>query len=202
MEFLKSIFGDFSAMELHEIVAQIFGYCGVAISILIYSGKTRAQILICKFISDTLWFINLILIAGYTGALLNLIAMGREIVFYNRNRKAWAGHRIWFFVFMVLTLLSPAFEWIKIGELTWIPLLPAIGSVFAVVSFYSNRPAVMRYFGFAAQAFWLTYSFMLDNKSSIVCGVLTILSAVIGLVRETIVKKHAEHRAKQESHRA
>jgi len=199
MEFLAKIFGDFSAMEIHEIIAQIFGYCGVAISILIYAGKTRAQILICKFISDTLWFVNLILIAGYTGALLNLIAMGREIVFYNRNRKAWAGHRIWFFVFLVLTLLSPVFEWVKIGELTWIPLLPAVGSIFAVVSFYSNRPAVMRYFGFAAQAFWLIYAFMLDNKSSIVCGILTILSAFIGLVRDLIAKRRSNTKPDTES---
>ena len=176
-------------MAPHLIVAQIFGYFGIAISIAIYAGKTRGQILICKFISDTLWFVNLILVGGFTGALLNLIAMGREVVFYNRTRKAWAGHRVWFYVFLALTALSPAFEWMKLGEFSWIPLFPAVGSIFAVVSFYTEKPTAMRLFGFAAQAFWLAYAFILDNKSSIICGIFTILSAVIGMVREWLSKR-------------
>lgn len=178
----------FTSMPPHHIVAQIIGFVGVAISILIYAGRTRARILICKFISDVLWFANYILLGAYTGALLNLIAMARETVFYNRGVKKWASHRIWLYVFMLLTLLSPILEWVKLGGFSWVPLLPATGSILAVISFYSNRPRVMRYFGFAAQAFWLVYGFMLVNISSIVCGILTILSAVIGMIREARAK--------------
>lgn len=193
MEFLKAIFGDFSTMAPHMMVAQIIGYFGVAISIAIYAGKTRGQILICKFISDTLWFVNLMLIGGFTGALLNLIAMGRETVFYYRGRKTWASYRVWLYVFLALTVLSPVFEWIKLGEFTWIPLLPAIGSVFAVISFYSNVPAVMRCFGLLAQGFWLSYAILLDNQSSIICGILTILSALIGILREWLARRKSEN---------
>ena len=181
---METIINFFTSMPPHEVVAQIIGCFGILISLFIYAGKTRARILICKFISDVLWFLNLVLLGGYTGALLNLIAMIRETVFYNRDRKKWASYRIWLYIFIALTMLSPIFEWVKVGAFTWIPLLPATGSVFAVISFYSNKPRVMRYFGFVAQGFWLVYAIMLVNVSSIVCGALTITSAIIGTVRE------------------
>ena len=191
MNLFQVIVDFFTSMPPHEVAAQIVGFFGIVISLFIYAGKTRATILICKFISDVLWFVNLILLAGYTGALLNLIAMVRETVFYNRDRKKWASHRIWLYVFIALTLLSPIFEWVKVGGFTWVPLLPAVGSVFAVVSFYSKHPRVMRYFGFIAQAFWLVYAIMLVNISSIFCCTLTITSAVIGMVREYRAKRKA-----------
>ena len=188
MELLKQIADFFSSLPPHQIIAQIIGFIGVGIGILIYAGRTRGQILICKFTSDVLWFVNYLMVGGYTGALLNLIAMARESVFYYRDRKRWASHRIWLYVFMLLTLLSPIFEWIKIGGFSWVPLLPATGSILAVISFYTRKPVIMRYFGLGAQAFWLTYGFMLMNISSIVCGLLTVLSAVIGMVREAMAK--------------
>ena len=179
-------------MEPHIAVAQIIGYIGVAGSLLLYAGKTRGRILLYKFVLDALWFVNLLLVGGYTGAILNFICMGREIVFYNRSRKAWASHRVWLYVFLALTLLSPAFEWIKLGAFTWPPVLPAIGSLIAVVSFYTERTTAMRILGFAAQVFWLIYGIILDNKSSIICGVLTLLSVVIGMVREWLSKRKSE----------
>ena len=196
MELISKLWGAiadfFASMSPYYAVAQIIGFIGVGTGILIYSGRTRAHILICKFISDVLWFVNYVMIGAYTGALLNLIAMARETVFYNRGVKRWASHRIWLYVFILLTFLSPMFEWIKLGGFSWLPLLPATGSVLAVISFYSASPRVMRYFGFASQIFWLTYGIMLVNVSSVVCGSLTVISAVIGMVREARAKRKPE----------
>ena len=194
MEILSKIVAFFAEMTPLMIVAQIFGILGTAISLLIYAGKTRKSILICKFVSDVLWFVNYILIGAYTGALLNVIAMGRETVFYNRERKKWASHRVWLYVFILLTFLSPAFEWIK-GGWSWIPLLPASGSVLAVISFYSKHPPVMRYFGIGAQILWLAYGILLVNPASILACTLTILSALIGMTREWIAKRAKQKNA-------
>ena len=188
MELFSEIFSFFAEMAPLMLVAQIFGILGTAISLLIYAGKTRKSILICKFISDVLWFFNYILIGAYTGALLNVIAMGRETVFYNREQKKWASYRVWLYVFILLTLLSPVLEWVK-GGWSWVPLLPATGSVLAVISFYSKHPPVMRYFGIGAQILWLAYGILLVNPASILACTLTILSALIGMTREWIAKR-------------
>lgn len=188
-ELFSGIVGHFASMTPLELFAQVLGLLGIGISLLIYAGRTRSRILVCKFISDVLWFGNYFLIGAYTGALLNVIAMGRETVFYNRETKKWASHRAWLYVFIVLTLLSPILELVKIGGFAWGPLLPAAGSILAVISFYSRRPRVMRYFGFASQIFWLVYGILLVNVTSILCCTFTILSAVIGMIREWTAKK-------------
>ena len=181
MEAFLSVFASLSPID---VLAQIFGFAGIAVSLIIYAPKTRSKILVCKFISDVLWFLNYLLVGAYTGAVLNVVAMGRETVFYNRERKKWADHLIWLYVFIAITLLSPILELIKSSELSLIPLLPAVGSVFAVISFYSKKPSVMRIFGFIAQVFWLAYGICIFNISAVICNVLTITSALIGTVRD------------------
>ena len=191
MGILAAVSAYFSAMQPHEIVAWVFGILGILLSLILYAGRTRTHILICKLISDVLWFVNYILLGAYTGALLNVIAIGRETVFYNRDRRKWASHRIWLYVFILLTFLSPIMEFVKLGGFSWIPILPAIGSVLAVISFYSKRPWVMRCFGFGAQAFWITYGILIWNPTAVISSALIITSAVIGTVRELLARRAA-----------
>lgn len=198
MGLLENILNYFSAMQPHEIVAWVFGTLGIVISVILYAGKTRTHILVCKLISDVLWFTNYILLGAYTGAVLNLIAIGRESVFYNRGRRKWADSRVWLYVFILLTFLSPAMEFWKIGGFAWIPLLPATGSVLAVISFYSRRPWVMRWFGFGAQIFWISYGILIWNPTAVISSALTIASAVIGTVRELLARRAARREREAE----
>ena len=126
-------------MGTWEITAHMLGVIGIVLGFFIYLSKSRARIILCKFISDAVWFLNFLFLGDATGAILNLIAMGCETVFQNRGKYSWASHHIWLFVFLLLTLLSPIIEWRKLGTFSWPPLCPAIGSMFAVVSFYSKQ---------------------------------------------------------------
>lgn len=171
-------------MKILEIAAQVLGIIGIALGLFIYIGKSRTRIILCKFISDAVWFFNYLFLGEVTGAVLNLIAMGRETVFQNRGKHRWASHRIWLFVFLFLTLISPTLEWIKLGAFSWIPLCPAIGSMFAVVSFYSQKPRLMRYMGYCSQILWLSYGIGTQNAMSAISSALILLSAVIGNIRE------------------
>ena len=47
-----------------RIAAQIIGYIAVAENILIYISNRRERILLFKFLSDALWFVNYLLMAG------------------------------------------------------------------------------------------------------------------------------------------
>lgn len=176
-------------MEPLEIVAQIFGVIGIVLGFFIYLSKSRSRIILCKFISDVIWFFNYFFLGAYTGALLNLIAMGRETVFYNREKRKWASHRIWLYVFLLLTLISPILEWVENGAFSWIPLCPAIGSMFAVVSFYSKKPRQMRYMGYCAQILWLAYGIGIGNVTATISSALILLSAVVGNIREARARK-------------
>ena len=135
------------------IASQILGLCLCIISFFIYYLKKREHILITKLISDVLCVIQQAMVGASTGAMINGIAVARELIFYNRGRKKWASHIVWLFVFIGAMGISPV--------LTWqgpISILPAIGSSLAVMAFYCKRPTHTRIFGLFAQTLWLIYT--------------------------------------------
>ena len=170
-------------------MSQILGAIGIIVGLSIYAGKTRGKILVCKFVSDAIWAANYLLVGGYTGALLNVIGMAREAVFYHRETKKWAASRLWLYLFVMLALLSPIMEWVQLGGFAWLPILPAFGSTCSVFSLYSRRPMIMRILGLLTQVFWLAYGIILQNVTSVLCGIMIVISAIIGMTREAVAKK-------------
>ena len=167
-----------------EVISQVFGIIGIALSIFIYAAKSRSKIIVFKFASDLVWALNYLFAGAYTGALLNTIGMARETVFYNRGRKKWASHRFWLYVFIALTFLSPILEFIKLGHFSFVPLLPATGSMFAVISFYSIKTKNMRILGLIAQTLWTIYNAIVANPTALIASILITVSIFIGMFRE------------------
>ncbi len=166
-------------MEAQKLIGEIIGTVAIIEGFFIFLSKKRENILIFKFISDVLWVANQLLIGGYTGAILNGIAMGREAVFYNRDRHKWASSPIWLAVFITLTLISPTISLLG-GAEGWYSMLPAIGSVAAVIGFYGRNPDTMRYVSLVANSMWLFYNIIIHNISAAASSAVLLLSALVG----------------------
>lgn len=173
-------------------IGQIIGYVAIAESFLIYISKTRRKMVMLKLIDDILWLVSYLLTGAYTGAILCAVGVGREIVFYNRDRSRVCASMLWLPFFIAVTLISPAASMISGAEDAH-ALLPAIGSVLAVIQFYESSPVVMRRLGFPAQTLWLLYTIYHHNTAGIVGNVILLLSAVVGEVR----MQYDAHRAKK-----
>ena len=178
-------------MDTLKLIGEIIGVVAIVEGFFIFLSSKRERILIFKFISDALWVANQLLIGGYTGALLNGIAMGREVVFYNRDKHKWAATPLWLVVFMLITAISPMMSLIS-GKEGWYAILPALGSMAAVIGFYSRRPAITRYVSFLANGLWLIYAIFVENISSIVCNIVLLVSAVTGLILAYVNRKRLE----------
>ena len=171
------------------IASQILGLCLCIISFFIYYLKKREHILITKLISDVLCVIQQAMVGASTGAMINGIAVARELIFYNRGRKKWASHIVWLFVFIGAMGISPV--------LTWqgpISILPAIGSSLAVMAFYCKRPTHTRIFGLFAQTLWLIYTVVTFNPVAVLQNTIQIVAALLGLLRD-----YQEYRARKTS---
>jgi hypothetical protein len=180
--------------ETLKLIGEIIGFVAIGENFLIFLSNRRERILIFKFISDVLWAANNILLGGYTGAILNVVAMGRETVFYNRDKRRWASSPIWLAVFLLVTAVSPVMSLIS-GKEGWYAILPALGSMAAVIGFYSRKPAITRYVSFLANGLWLIYAVFVHNISSIVCNIVLLTSAVTGLILAYVNKKRIEKNA-------
>ena len=169
---------DFHSIDLVSM-GQILGLILSFVGFFIYYAKTRQGILTAKLICDIGYFFQQIMIGAYTGALINAIAVLREIVFYNRETHKWASHRLWLYLFVVLMALSPVFSWA--GPVS---LLPSVGSAVAVVGFYCKDPHYTRILGLAGTVPWLIYALLMSNWGLSLSGTVQTVSAVLGLVRD------------------
>lgn len=158
------------------IAAQVLGFVIAAENFFVYFGNNRSRILAAKLVSDTLYAVQYAMLGALTGAVLNVLAVFREIIFYNRDRYRWASSLLWPILFVLLMGLSPVLTWA--GPIS---LLPAAGSALAVVAFYMRRPTHTRIIGVFAQLLWLIYSVYTVNYGAILCNVVLIVSALTGL---------------------
>lgn len=171
-----------------DSIARIIGVIAVAVSCVIFLGRKRRTILIAKFTADVLWFFHYFLIGAYSGAALNVLALGRESVFYNKEKK-WASHRFWLFLFLGLTIASCLMTWEGPAS-----LLPMIGSCFAVVSFWCTKPIHIRLMAIPAQVLWLIYGTVHFSLPSFICNTMALVTIGIGLWQDVRESKREDGR--------
>ena len=181
---MQAFFDSFTNATPLYLIGQILGLVIAAISFFIYYAKKRSQILLSKLATDVLNVIQQAMIGAYTGSILNVVAIFREIVFYNRTRHKWASYKLWLFLFVVLMGASPFLTWA--GPIS---ILPALGSALAVVGFYLKNPTHTRIIGIFAHGLWLIYTVVTFNVGAILQNVILITSAIIGLIRDFIDKR-------------
>ena len=174
--------------ETLRLIGEIIGWVAVAEGFLIFLSNKREHILIFKFIDDILWATSLFLLGNYTGAILNAIGMGREVVFYNRDKRKWASGKIWLVFFLLATAVSPMYSLIS-GKEGWYAILPAIGSIAAVIGFYSRSAEFSRYIGFFANGVWMIYNIICKNTPAIISSSILLLSGLIGTIW-VLIHKH------------
>ena len=174
---------------MEKTIAQVIGFVAVAENVLIYLSNRRERILLWKAVSDALWLVNYLLMGGFTGAMLNAVALVREGAFSLRGKAKWADGKWIPALFLALTWLSPAFEWINGGAFTWLPLLPAFGSMIFVLGFYVKNTVFTKASSLVGNALWLTYAILIGNTAGLVGNVLMLASALIGLWRERQAKQ-------------
>ena len=172
------------------VASQILGLFLCGLSFFVYSCKKREHILLVKLTSDMLSSIQQAMAGATTGALICVIGITRDIVFYNRGRKKWASHIVWLFIYLVAMSISPFFTWQ--GPIS---LLPAIGSALAVIAFYCKHPLHIRLFGLFAQILWLIYTVLSLNMVAAIQNVILIFSVLMGLMRD-----YREYKAKKKAH--
>ena len=73
--------------------------------------------------------------------------------------------------------------------------IEVIMACFAVIGFYSRKPAITRYVSFVANGLWLVYAIFVWNISSIVCNIVLLTSAVIGTLLAAVNKQKAANSA-------
>ena len=164
------------------IASYIFGFLGIASSIVIYQQRKRIGLLISKLASDVIWFFHYLFSYAYSGAAIAVIGFVREIVFINRKKK-WAQSPLWLVLFLLLSAGASIITWENLFS-----IFPGMASALAVISFWIGNPKISRILTFPTSAFMLTYAISFNGYLPIANEILSLISSSVGIIRHDIKK--------------
>ncbi len=160
------------------ILNELFGFAALFFSVLAFQKKDRKSILILQSISLFLFFIHFWFLAAYSGALMNLIGVFRNLVFERKNKSKWAESIYWLYFFICISLLCLLYFWQG-----FISLLPVVGLIFGTIGVWKNNPKEVRFFMFLTVFAWLAYSILVHSFSGVVTQIVIGSSLLIGIFR-------------------
>lgn len=174
-------------MDLIYITAQIVGLLAMAFNILSYQQKTRERAIAFQLCGGGLFAVNFLLLGATTGAILNVIAVIRAIVFLHRE-KFQANHPGWLIGFIATYFGSYIITFALLGKNPTlanliVEILPVIGMTATTLSFRLTDAKAIRRYGLISSPSWLIYNICCFSVGAIICEVLSLFSIVIGMLR-------------------
>lgn len=168
-----------------KLAAQILGVLALGENAFIFLSRKRERILQLKLLSDLLWMGNYLLLGAYTGAALNGIAILRELVFLQRDRRRWADAPWWPVFFAAFSWISPVLEWVRQGRMTPAAHSPDPWAVCSLpLRFTSAKPLWTKLLSIAGNLLWMIYAGIVGNPSGLLSSGILLVSALLGLFRE------------------
>ena len=174
-------------MELTYVIAQTVGLIAMAFNIFSYQQKTRERAIAFQLCGGGLFAVNFLLLGATTGAILNVIAVIRAIVFLHRE-KFRANHPAWLIGFLAAYLASYLIAFTVLGKEATaanliIESLPVIGMTATTLSFRLTDAKAIRRYGLISSPSWLIYNLCCFSVGAIICEVLSLFSILIGMFR-------------------
>ena len=181
---------------MYEFTAQCIGIVAMAFNILSYQMKASRRVVIMQLFGGALFSVNFFMLGAYVGAILNLVATFRAIVYSNRE-KFKAGSIYWLILFIILYIASYALSFTVFGrELTpyntIIELLPVIAMTATTLGFRSDKASVIRKFSLISSPCWLIYNIAFFSVGAIICEAVSIVSIIVGIFRHDVGKAYAQ----------
>ena len=165
-------------------IAQIIGFVALVFAMLSYQMKTQKGIVLIQIVSCTFFAVHFLMLKAYTGALLNLIAAVRSVVFANKDKK-WGKSNWWIVLFSVISVVAIAFTWEG-----YLSLLPMAGMVLTSIAWGIEKASLVRLISFPSSPLWIIYNLKSRSTAGVLTEVFVMISIITAMIRLDIPKKN------------
>lgn len=174
-------------MDAFDWIAQIVGIFAMAFNILSYQQKTRGGAIAFQLFGGLLFSVNFFMLGATVGAILNVIAAIRAVIFLNKE-KLHADHPVWLGMFIATFAATYILSFTLFGKEPTainfvIELLPVIGMTATTISFRLTDAKSIRRYGLISSPSWLVYNIANVSIGAICCEVMSLCSIIIGILR-------------------
>lgn len=166
-----------------KILTQIIGIAAMVASVYSFQLNKHKHIMIAQIIATALFGIQYYFLGAFTGTALDAVAVVRDIVFYNKDKK-WASGNVWTVLFSLMMVVF--------GIVTyqgWVSVFMIISMVFNTITFSFTNPKLVRRTILIASPFMLVYNILTGSAGGIINEVFAEISSVIGMLRHDIKRK-------------
>ena len=174
-----------------DIIAQIISIVGMLMGVLSYQQKGKARILFFQLLGSALFVVHFYMIGAYMGAILNLVAIIRALIFIYED-KIHAEHPAWTIGFILIYILSYVAIFTIPNEQIHVEptaknlileVLPVIAMTVTTIAFRYKDDKILRRVAFISSPLWLIYNSINFSSGGIIGETLNLSSAIVGTIR-------------------
>lgn len=192
----SNIGAEFAELWTDNPVAQIVGVLAMIVVFISFQQKFQKGIVAIQVVSYSLWTLYFFLLGAYTGCIMNGVAIFRNVIFAQRDKKKWASHMGWVYgivgICIAVSILNVTVL-TKPNERTVTKLLieifPILGTALTTIGLRMEKASTVRIYCLISMPLWLVYNVYSVALSAVVTDITTILSLVIAIARLDINKK-------------
>ncbi|MBP9718352.1 YgjV family protein [Candidatus Gracilibacteria bacterium] len=169
---------------MNPLLIQLIGGVGVLFLTLSFQKNKRSFTLMSQLAGSCFFLIHFVLLGGWTGVGMNVIAALRSYIFNLREKKSWAKNDMTMYVFVALFWIAGAVTWQ--GYLSIFPVYAMTLECFAL---WADTPKKMRRIYLFARPGWIVYDFMMGSYAGLLSEVTIITSLIVAVFRFDRKKK-------------
>lgn len=167
-----------------DVVAQLIGFVALVFAMISYQMKTQKGIVLIQIVSCTFFALHFLMLEAYTGALLNLIAAVRSVVFANKDKK-WGKSNWWIVLFSIISIVAVAFSWEG-----YMSIMPMAGMVLTSIAWGIEKASLVRLISFPSSPLWIIYNLKSRSTAGVLTEVFVMISIITAMIRLDIPKKN------------
>lgn len=167
--------------DLTYWISQAFVVISYTLLIFTYLTKNRKKIIIFNFFALAATAVTYILLSAYTGLLMIIIAVIRNILLLKYDKEKDQLRNL--IIVYILTLLSAIFTYTGIST-----ILVVFSCLLYSYSIWQKDTRKYKILAIPISVMWIAYNFCIGSIFTIVFESLLLISAIIGLIRTKKVK--------------
>ena len=167
----------FENIDWIMLIGQALGVVAVILGFITYQMKAPKALLIVNMITCGVFCAHYLLIGAISGFVMNAMGMIRNVVYTNRDKKIFASPA-WPFIFAALMLIAGIVTWQD-----WRSVLMVCALVINSLALSMKNAQHIRWSLLITCPLVMIYDVLLHSYGGIVYEAMSIVSAIIGIVR-------------------
>ena len=178
-----------------ETIAQIISILGMGVSFISFQQKKQSAMLALQVFSCLLFMASFFLLNAYVGAILNIIALIRAVLFLYKD-KFKSEHIAWLIGFVIVFIIIYVLTFTVFGTKPKpinfiIEILPIVGMTATHIGYRKNNTKSARRYGLISSPSWLIYNIYYMSIGAILGEIFNIISIVLGIIRHDLKRSNS-----------